>query len=990
MSKFIASFIAQIPIIVLFFALSIKQSFAIDYIISSVENLDIDISAESSSSTVSLDNGGTLNANIIMGNSSQITILNGGTLNGNVSGSGKIKVNFSSTLNGDVDISSIIAIANGTTLSIDGGTISVSMRGASDNVGSVKFNANNTLLASVGTSSTTLELIEIANDVVLDTSNKTINAVAIKVNSGATINYGGGDIVGSVKGAGTFIFTASDTTKFDIIESVNDLSQTEKLSEIKINNSATINLGNNIAAETITIGEGSSGILKSKGYSISADNINIAQGATLDFDINSTISGNINGAIDGSGTVQFSNSNDSYLLENSLGATRKLSQITISNETALNINSNIALNADTINIGEGSSGGVGVPILTQNNGVAGVDADSEIKLNTDAVFNYNGGTINGAIRGTSSGKGDFNINTDYTNNLKIGTSGALANLNIASGKTLTANADIAANNIAVTGTLNLGNSSKVIAGNLATSGGLATIDLGNTSHTVSGSFTTSSGDILKLNAVDNSNIGNLAVAGNSIIADGLSLKITFDANEGYLSNGTSFAIVSSGSGTINIVGDDNIEVNNSSSNQFGLLTFHTTKSGNNLLLTIDRDGAETFSNDKFVSKIYSNIDQVSSNVIGGLRDLQKIIDSTSITNIAKESALKSIIPQNNQDLNNSSFNSANSSVNIANNRLQNTLLNTNNQRNFRYFSNYQNFKNSSNFAGKENIANLYKLNFSDNQIFDSQAIWLQGFGSSAVQENIGDNIGYDYSNHGLAIGVDQEIAENLLLGISSSFATANIKSNSSNKKETDTDSYQFNLYSGYNFAPYFISGILGVAINKYNSIRSMPELGLQASADYGGETYIAKFEAGMIKELGYNLMITPKVSLTAARNQIDTYIESGAGTLNLSISNERSNFLEGRIGGNLSYNGLRIIRPKIKLSYGYDFLGSDQSSTNRFQGQSSSFQIKNSNIDKASLKYGLGFDIYEKEGILLVVDYDVEVKSSYKSKTGSIYLRYDF
>ncbi len=980
MKKFTTGFAAQISAIFLFSTLFCNQSLAVNRVVSSVENLDIDISEESSTSTIAIESGGILNANITMGNSSQSTILNGGTLNGNVSGSGKINVSLDSNLNGSINISSTISIASGATLSVNGGDIFVSIRGAADNSGAVKFNADNTLLASVGTSSTTLELIELANNVVLNTSDKTINALAIKIGDGATLNYGGGDIVGSVEGTGKFVFSASDTTNFDIIENVSG----ERLSEIKINNGTTVNLGENITADTINIGEGLNGSLKSNGNSISANNINIFTGATLDLDINSAILGEINGAVAGVGKVQFSNSQFGYTQNQSLGAVNKLAEILISNETAIILDS-AALNADIISVGEGGTTGIIAPVLTQNSGTVGVDDNSQIKLNTNAVFNYNGGIINGAIRGTSNGKGNFNINSNYTNNLKIGTSGSLANLNIANNKTLTANADIAADNISLAGALNLGSSAKAITGNLTTSGSSATIDLGSAGHTISGNFITSNNDILKLNAVDNSNIGNLTVAGSSVIANGLSLEITFNANDGYLSNGTNFAIVSSGSGTINAVNDGNIDINNSGSNQSGLLTFHSIKSGNNLVLSVDRKGAETFSDSKFVSKIYNNIDQIGANATAELRDLQKIIDSNILDNKTKESALKSAIPQNNQDLNNSSFSSANSSVSITNQRLQNVLLNSNNS----ISNNFFNLKNFSNFFGKENISNLNKLNF-DDDIFDSQSIWLQGFGTSAAQENVGDNFGYNYKNQGLIIGVDQEIAENLRLGISSSFATANSKSNSGNKKETDIDSYQFNLYGGYNFSPYFFSGILGVAINKYNSIRSMPELGQQAKAGYGGETYIVKFETGMIKELNYDFKITPKFSLTAARNQIDTYQETGSGTLNLSVSNEHSNFLEGRVGSDFSYQGLQIFKPKIKLSFGYDFLASDQSSTNHFQGQNSSFQIKNSNIDKASLKYGFGFDIYEEDGFLLVVDYDVEVKSSYKSKTGSIYLRYDF
>lgn len=1005
MSKFTIGFIAQILTIFLFCG---QQSFAINRIVSSLENADINISAESSTSTISLNNGGILNANIIMGNASQITTFNNGVLNGTINGSGKVIIAANTILNGNIGalnpISSLtinsgkildltannnnsiaaagnLNIANGGALLVGSGTVSASIQASSRGSGTVKFNANNTLGGSVGTSTTTLSLVEIASGVTLNTNTRGMDATAITIADNAIFNYGNGTINAAIdgknSGVGNFIFNNTKTTTFNI-------GQNNRLANINIVDAATVTLGGNIAATNINIGGGSSGRLKSNGKNIIANNINIAKNATLEIASGSVINGAINGDISGNGIVQFSGGT-AISQNNSLGATTKLDQVLISNETTVNINNNIIFNANEINIGEGSTGGVGTPILNQNNGIIGADENSLIKLNSNAIFNYNGGSINGAIRGTSSGKGDFNINSNYANNFKIGSFGSLANLNIASEKTLTANADISANNISVFGTLNLGNSSKIITGNLTTFGS-STIDLGSASHSLSGNFITSNGDILKLNAVNNSNIGNLKVAGNSLIADGLCLKIAFNSNDGYLSNGTSFAIVSSDSATINVIGDNNIDVNNSSLNQSGLLTFHTIKSGNNLLLTVDRKGSETFSDNKFAAKIYNNIDQVGANAKAELRDLQKIIDNTAINNKTKESALKSTIPQNNQDLNNGSFNSANSSVNIANQRLQNILFNPN-QKNFNHFFNYKNF---SNFSKKENIANLDKLSFGDDKIFDSQAIWMQGFSTSASQENVGDNIGYNYSNHGLAIGVDQEIIQDLRLGISSSFAIANSKSSSVNKKETDIDSYQFNLYGGYNFAPYFVTGILGVAINKYNSIRAMPELALQASANYGGETYIAKFETGMIQKLDYDLTITPKASLTAARNQIQTYNESGAGTLNLTISNQHSNFLEGRVGGDLIYDGLEIFKPKIKLSYGYDFLAQDQSSTNSFQGQNSSFEIKSSNIDKASLKYGLGFDVYQEDGVLVVVDYDVEIKASYKSKTGSIYLRYDF
>ncbi len=964
-----AGFIAQ-ALTISFFSI---QSFATN--ISSLQTGDINLGS-SSSATLNLNNGGILNGNLTMGNSSQITTFNAGILNGTINGAGKIIIATNTILNGNIGALNAVSsltinagkildlsinnnsinasgsfnIASGATLLVGSGTISASIQASTKGSGTVKFVTNNTLGGSVGTATSTLSLVEISSGTTLNSNTRGIDATTISIADNGTFNYGNGTISGEVEGknsgVGNLIFNNTKTTNFNI-------GQTNQLANINIVDGATITLGGNICANTIKIGNGVSGRLKSHLKNITANNIIIAKGASLEILSGSAVIGDINGDAEGNGLVQFSGSS-AISQSHSLGATTKLAQILISNEATLNINDNIIFNADDITIGEGSGGGIGTPILNQNNGKIGADDNSQILLNSDSVFNYNGGIINGTIHGTSSNKGTFNVNNDYTNNFEIGKSFDLANLNIASGKTLTANANISVNNISVAGTLNLGNSSKTITGNLTTNGG-ATIDLGVASHTISGNFITASGDILKLKALNNSNIGNLKIASNAVVVDGTGLKISFNSDDGYLSDGTNFAIISAASGAISAVGDKNIDVNNSGSNQSGLLTFHTTSSNNNLFLSVDRKGAETFSRNKSVAIVYDSIDQTGSSATGELRNLQKFIDSNSTNNFQKEAVLKSAIPQNNKDLNNSSFNSAKDSLSIAESRL--------------------NKKNS-------------------DTIFDNQAIWIQGFGSSATQENVGDFYGYNYSNHGLAIGVDQEIAEDLRLGISASFSSSITNSASINKRQTNIDSYQFNVYGGYNFAPYFVDGILGVAINHYNSSRTMPEINLTAGARYSGQTYIAKFETGMIQELGYGLIVTHKISLTAAENQIATYSESGAGTLNLTVSNQHTNFLEGRFGSDLSYDSLEIfsakIKPKIKLSYGYDFLGKAQSSTNHFQGQNSSFQIKNPNVDKASLKYGFGFDIYEAEGILLTADYDVEKKSSYLSKSSSLYLRYDF
>ena len=71
--------------------------------------------------------------------------------------------------NNSISAAGNLNIANGATLLVGNGTVSASIQASSKGSGTVKFNANNTLGGSVGTSTTTLALVEIASGVILST-----------------------------------------------------------------------------------------------------------------------------------------------------------------------------------------------------------------------------------------------------------------------------------------------------------------------------------------------------------------------------------------------------------------------------------------------------------------------------------------------------------------------------------------------------------------------------------------------------------------------------------------------------------------------------------------------------------------------------------------------------------------------------------------------------------------------------------------------------
>ena len=156
---------------------------------------------------------------------------------------------------------------------------------------------------------------------------------------------------------------------------------------------------------------------------------------------------------------------------------------------------------------------------------------------------------------------------------------------------------------------------------------------------------------------------------------------------------------------------------------------------------------------------------------------------------------------------------------------------------------------------------------------------------------------------------------------------------------------------------------------------------------------MARVEAGKQNRLGNNFILTPKVMITAAHNNIASYNESGAGTLNLAVKNDAANFLEGRAGFEISryfFFGKKRLLPEISASYGYDFIGDAQKSTAHFVGQTTSFASDGSKIAQGSLRLGTGVQFFQADAITLSLNYSYERRIGYNSNYGALRFRYSF
>ncbi len=451
----------------------------------------------------------------------------------------------------------------------------------------------------------------------------------------------------------------------------------------------------------------------------------------------------------------------------------------------------------------------------------------------------------------------------------------------------------------------------------------------------------------------------LEVTGYALLEPGIKLNLTtsgFTASKDItLINVTDITA----SSTLQVIADSDINVNGSGSNTYNDATFTTSIDGDKLMLHVTYTGISP--SVTFTGNAKNSYDAVinSTAASGELAVLKNYLQNNLISNSAKETAAKSTTPQVDNANNRVSFDSAQTSFDVASSRLQS--LNK-----FAFLKKFQVASNSNNLKG----------------LFDSRAensFWSQAFGSNISQGNTSVSEGYSANLKGLAFGLDKEIFDDSYLGISVSYANSKIKSRSA-LKNTSINSYQLNVYNGINFEKFFLNNFVGFVWNDYDSNRLIPVAGANASSKYSGQTYIARSEIGVNKKLKNDFIFTPSFMITAAHNSSQNYSEDGAGTLNLNVKSQSTNFFETRAGFALSKE-LKIkdhlVFPEVTGSYGYDFAHSRQQTSANFVGQTSIFNSTAANIARGSLKIGFGAKVHETENLFFNTNYVFEHRQNF-------------
>jgi len=239
---------------------------------------------------------------------------------------------------------------------------------------------------------------------------------------------------------------------------------------------------------------------------------------------------------------------------------------------------------------------------------------------------------------------------------------------------------------------------------------------------------------------------------------------------------------------------------------------------------------------------------------------------------------------------------------------------------------------------------------------------------------------FDYYLVSLSGGVDYRFNDNVILGVGAGYSRTS--SNLTGGGAASGEEYNLALYGVW--APFrrlFIEGVIDFGAVDINSQR------VTAVANAGtaiGSRTGSDFSASMTA--GYDFLVglwtlTPYMRATSTSLNLDPFTETGAGTANLTYSQQTVNSLLGVLGFRMGYNwrvGLGAIIPYVRAEFRHDYDGSRQATLVNFvtNPNATPFSVSAQTLQNDVLEFGAGVDGSFLTGLSLSFQYETIVNRS--------------
>lgn len=282
---------------------------------------------------------------------------------------------------------------------------------------------------------------------------------------------------------------------------------------------------------------------------------------------------------------------------------------------------------------------------------------------------------------------------------------------------------------------------------------------------------------------------------------------------------------------------------------------------------------------------------------------------------------------------------------------------------------------------------------SGDDLSEDEHFWMRPFGSWIEQDDRDHVSGFDAETWGMVVGADTTVSGSTRLGLAVAYANSNVDSKSSVAPNSmDIKIYQLIGYGSRKLDENTeLNFQADLGVNRNDGNRTIALNNTVASSDYDSHSVHLGIGVAHAYQIDDNDRVFSSVRADYTRIKDDSYTESGAGLLNLSVDDRSADEFIVGVDGKWVHALNKNSDIRFNVGLGYDFLNERASVTSVFAGApGASFTTYGLKPSPWIGSAGFGFVHNTQDGTEITLRLDAEFRDDFLNKSASLKARWAF
>jgi T5SS/PEP-CTERM-associated repeat protein len=262
------------------------------------------------------------------------------------------------------------------------------------------------------------------------------------------------------------------------------------------------------------------------------------------------------------------------------------------------------------------------------------------------------------------------------------------------------------------------------------------------------------------------------------------------------------------------------------------------------------------------------------------------------------------------------------------------------------------------------------------------SFWGKGYGVYGQRDNGGGVAGYDYNVYGSSFGLDYQVSDSSLMGITAGYSTSNIDSYLPGN-EGDISGTHIGIYGTKNMDEWHVDSILTGSFLKFETERYVPLMDERVKGDYDGIGISGYVEAryDLQNQSSDSWLIQPLAAFQFSCLRLSEYAETGGENVALSPDDENYNSYKGSLGIKLTQQlfdreNKRNASVQLRARWIHEFGDDNSSVDSHFASDPGAvFKVSDEDMSRDSAVLGASFNAGLSRHTQFSLGYDTQLNS---------------